>query len=80
MIYGKMSEALLQDCQRKIKRPHYPPKYPAQFLLLCQAAHSGGRSMRAVKNNPLTLSEEVGESEDPRRGNWRVSACQWVGG
>jgi hypothetical protein len=24
MLHGKMSEALLQDCPRKIKRPHYP--------------------------------------------------------
>ena len=26
MVYGKKSEALLQDCQRKIKRPHYSPQ------------------------------------------------------
>jgi hypothetical protein len=36
MIHGKMREALLQDCQKKIKRLHYPPKYPTQFLLLSQ--------------------------------------------
>jgi len=75
-----MSEALLQDCQRKIKQLHYSPTYPTQFFLLSQGAHSGGRSMCAVKRNPPTLSEEVGESEDPRRGKWHVSACQWVGG